>query len=655
MAAPSGTVTLLFTDIEGSTALLERLRDRYADVLEAQRTVLRDCFERWAGHEVDTQGDSFFVAFATAHEALRCAVDAQRQLAEHEWPDGVRVRVRMGIHTGEPLVASTGYVGIDVHRAARIGAAAHGGQVLVSERTRQAVATDLGDEVSFVSVGVQRFKGLSEPIEILQVAAPGLEAEFGPIGTGEPDQEPPAPGDAPYKGLLRFDERDAPLFFGRERVTDRIREMLERERLLAVVGASGSGKSSIVRAGLIPQLKAGATERWRSYLITPTSDPMASLAAVTRQTGDASDASLAEGLRKRARGADAILLLVDQFEELFTLSHDEDARQGFIDQLLMAATDTGKPLIRVLITLRADFYARLAPYPALRDAVAQHQVYVGPMEPVDLRRAIEEPARINGWLIAPGLVDLLLRDVGREPGNLPLLSHALLETWRRRRGKTLSLRGYFEAGEVRGAIARTADRVYGRLSEEERSRARLIMLRLTELGEEAATRRRAELDELIPHGASADVASAVLQRLVDARLVTVDEGNAEVAHEALLREWPLLREWLSEDREGLRTHRQLTDASREWLSMGRDESALFRGARLATAREWAAANTSALNELEHTFLAASTELEQREEVEREEQRQRELEVAQRAADAERLRAEEQTSSARRLRQGPVDH
>lgn len=653
MSAPSGTVTLLFTDIEGSTALLERLRERYADVLEGQRGVLRDCFARWAGHEVDTQGDSFFVAFATAHDALRCAIDAQRRLARYEWPDGAAVRVRMGVHTGEPLVASTGYVGIDVHRAARIGAAAHGGQVLLSQRTRQSVDDDLGHEVSFVSVGVQRFKGLSEPIEVLQLAASGLQTGFGPIGAGAPEEEPPAPGSAPYKGLLRFDERDAPLFFGRERASEQIVQLLERERLLAVVGASGSGKSSIVRAGLIPLLKSRTAKRWRTYVLTPTADPMAALSELARQPVDASMANLASSVRKRARGADAILIVVDQFEELFTLCHDEEQRQAFIDQLLSAAADSGEPPIRVLITLRADFYARLAPYPALRDAVAQRQVYVGPMEPEDLRRAIEEPASRNGWLIAPGLVDLLLRDVGREPGNLPLLSHALLETWRRRRGKTLSLRGYFEAGEVSGAIARTADRVYGRLSDEQRASVRQIMLRLTEVGEEAATRRRAELNELIPHGASADVANTVLRRLVDARLVTVDEGNAEVAHEALIREWPLLREWLSEDREGLRTHRQLTDAAREWLSMGRDDSALYRGARLATAHEWAAANAGVLNELEQAFLDASTELEQREEIEREEQRQRELEAAQRAAEAERRRAEDQASSARRLRRRAV--
>jgi ABC-type multidrug transport system fused ATPase/permease subunit len=180
----------------------------------------------------------------------------------------------MGVHTGEPLVATTGYVGIDVHRAARIGAAAHGGQILLSERTRQAVGEDLGEEVYFSPVGTQRFKGLSEPIDVLQVTAPGLQTGFGPINTGALEEEPPAAGTAPYKGLLRFDERDAPLFFGRERVTDQIIALLQRERLLAVVGASGSGKSSIVRAGLIPHLKARTDERWRTYVLTPTADPV---------------------------------------------------------------------------------------------------------------------------------------------------------------------------------------------------------------------------------------------------------------------------------------------------------------------------------------------------------------------------------------------
>jgi WD40 repeat protein/class 3 adenylate cyclase len=652
MVAPGGTVTLLFTDIEGSTALLERLRERYAEVLEAHRTLLRDAFGRWDGHEVDTQGDSFFVAFSTATDAISCAVDAQRAVLRHEWPAGGTVRVRMGMHTGEPVESGAGYVGIDVHRAARIGAAGHGGQILVSDRTRGA-ADERPEGVAFRSLGMQRFKGLSEPIELFQVVVDGLPETFGPLRTSLPDDEPPAAGSAPYKGLVHFDERDRRLFHGREELTADVVRLLQAERLLAVVGASGSGKSSLVRAGVVPALKSQKPP-WRTVVMTPTAEPQAALARAVggaSATDAAAESNVAE-LQRRARGAPT-LLVVDQLEELFTLCRTEEDRVRFVDSLIMLATAGEGSPIHVVLTLRADFYARLSPYADLRDAVAQHQVFVGPMSITELRAAIEEPARQDGWEIAPGLVDLLLRDIGREPGSLPLLSHALLETWRRRRGKIMTLKGYFESGEIRGAIARTADRVYDRLDDHEKRLARLVMLRLTEPGEESPTRRRAELSELVPAGADGAESESVLRRLVEARLVTIDEGSAEVAHEALLREWPQLRQWLDEDRAGLRLQRQVTDAAREWVAMARDEDALLRGARLVAATEWAAANGEAMSALEREFVDASAEAARREEAQRAEQLERELATARRATEAERLRAEEQTAATKRLRRRAV--
>lgn len=654
----------MFTDIEGSTKLLERLRDTYAVVLEQHRDLMRASFERWAGYEVDTQGDSFFVAFASASSALACGVDIQRALAGHDWPEGVSVRVRIGMHTGAPMLASTGYVGIDVHRGARIGAAAHGGQILVSAATRDALQGQPVDDLEFVPIGLQRFKGLGQPVFVFQVRAPDLVSEFPPIRTSNPGDEAPSPGASPYKGLLRFDEADADRYFGREETVGQVLAELADWPFLAIVGASGSGKSSLVRAGVIPALKTASA---RVYVITPTADPYAALAAAltrgSRTPGAAQRMSdqlhaepeaLLARLRGRSRAGGGVLV-VDQFEELFTLCHDLDERAEFIAMLMSHRPSEAGPTA-ILITLRADFYAQLADYPALREAVADHQLYIGPMEPADLRRAIEEPARLGGWEIAPGLVDLLLRDIGTEPGALPLLSHALLETWRRRRGHGMTLKGYFEAGGVRGAIARTADRVFERLAPEEQTLAREMLLRLTELGEGTqGTRRRATLHELLPAegAAGAGEATRVLTTLVDARLVTVDEGAAEVAHEALIREWPMLRDWLREDRDGLRIQRQLTGAAGEWSTFGRDASLLYRGARLATSREWAANHDRHLTELERAFLQASVKAEQGEELARKEQQARELEAARRAAEAERLRAEQQTEAARRLRRRAV--
>ena len=262
-----------------------------------------------------------------------------------------------------------------------------------------------------------------------------------------------------------------------------------------------------------------------------------------------------------------VLLVIDQFEELFALCRSEEERASFIGNLLTAASETDGPVI-VVLTLRADFYAPCANYPQLREALAQNQEYIGAMSNEELRRAIEEPTRRGRWELEAGLVDVLLHEVGHEPGALPLLSHALFETWQRRRGRMLTLSGYASSGGVRGAIAETAETVFSdQFTREQQAIARRIFLRLTELGDEAGagdTRRRATFNELILKPEEATSTRAVLKALADARLITTTENAAEVAHEALIREWPTLHSWLEENREGLRLHRQLTEAAQDW-------------------------------------------------------------------------------------------
>ena len=250
---------------------------------------------------------------------------------------------------------------------------------------------------------------------------------------------------------------------------------------------------------------------------------------------------------------------------------------------------------------------------------------------------------------SPGLVDPILHEVGEEPAALPLLSHALLETWRRRRGNVMTLKAYAESGGVRGAIARTADRVFHtELDTAQQAIAQSIFLRLTELGEgNQDTRRRVALRELVPASvADGDAVSVVLARLVEARLITTNADTAEVAHEALIREWPTLRDWLSHDREALRVHRHLTEAVQEWELLERDPGALYRGARLANAVEWATDHPQALNSQERAFLDASQEQQTREDDEREAQRRREIQAAEQLAASE-------AAAARRLRRRAV--
>jgi WD40 repeat protein/class 3 adenylate cyclase len=669
---PSGTVTFLFTDIEGSTKLLERIREDYRAVISEHNALFRTAFAKWHGREIQFLGDGFHAAFRRATDAVSCVAELQRELATHTWPAGAKLRVRMGLNTGEAEIDADHYVGIGVHRAARVAAAGHGGQVLLSQTTRDLVYMDLPAGVALRSLGEHLLKDIRYPQPIYQLDIQGLQTEFPALRTLG-SEEPPAPGEAPYKGLQFFGEADAEWFFGRDETTARLAEDVRQQRFLAVVGASGSGKSSIIRAGLLPALRRATDTRWEVAVITPTAHPLEALGvALTRDSesvtaaatltddlardsrslhlhilrsvlpspaplsgrgggGEVPPPSPASVSRRGAGGEVPVrfLLVIDQFEELFTLCHHEAERRAFADNLLYAAKAEGGATT-VLIALRADFYDHLSPYVALREAVAKQQEYLGPMSADELRLAIEEPARRGGWQFVPGLVDLMLQDVGAgadqepEPGALPLLSHALLETWKRRRGNRMTLRGYNEAGGVRGAIAQTAENVFRHvLTPQQQPIARSIFLRLTELGEGTQdTRRRAAVSELIPpQGDAADV-EEVLVKLADARLITTGEGTVEVAHEALIREWPTLRQWLTADREGLRLHRHLTQAAQEWEALGRDAGALYRGARLLQATEWAEAHGAELNAQEQAFLAASQELARSQELERQRRRQR---------------------------------
>ena len=461
---------------------------------------------------------------------------------------------------------------------------------------------------------------------------PELITRFLELAQSARQEDAPAPGLPPYKGLLFFDELDAELFFGRETLTahlvERISDLVidSSSRFLAVVGASGSGKSSLVRAGLAVALKQAG---WDVCIFTPGADPLRAL-------------EMQLELNQDGPGSDRILILIDQFEETFTLCRDESVRVSFIEKLLKLAQEPTRK-ITIVVALRADFYSHCAQYPVLRQAVADEQEYIGQMNAKELRRAIEEPARRGGWEFEPGLVDVLLNDIGAEgssapePGALPLLSHALLATWEHRRGRTFTLDGYHASGGVRGAIAETAESVFtDQLNQAQQELARDVFLRLTELGEGTEdTRRRAALNELVRQSQEATQLRAVLNTLAEARLITLNDDSAEVAHEALIREWQRLHEWLTQDREGLLLHRHLTESVHEWETRGHDPAELYRGARLAQAREWASVHEERLNTAERAFLVASVEREERDTLEREAQRQRELEAAQKLAETER--------------------
>lgn len=430
-------------------------------------------------------------------------------------------------------------------------------------------------------------------------------------GAGDPRDD----GDAPYVGLPMFQPDDAERFFGRERLAAELVDRVARQRFVVVVGPSGSGKSSLLRAGLVH--RARTSDRYGPVLVmTPGPHPLekcaAHLAALTGTVPSAVHTALRadprclhrtalQALTDAAPGSD-LVVVVDQFEEVFTLCRDLGERAEFIAALQTAAEATNSRT-RIVLGLRADFYAHCTHTPGLVEALSEAQVLVGPMSTEELRSVITQPATDVGYRVETALVSRLIADATGRPGALPLVSHALLETWRRRRGTTLTLAGYDAAGGISQSIARTAETVYTALPRDEQDWARQVFLRLVALGEGTEdTRRRidrAELDLTDPGRA------AVLERLAQARLITLDRDTVEVTHEALIQYWPRLHGWLTEDREGLRVHRQLTEAASTWQALQRDPGVLYRGGRLIQAHQWAASGTATLSAAEREFLLAS--------------------------------------------------
>jgi DNA-binding SARP family transcriptional activator/class 3 adenylate cyclase/WD40 repeat protein len=830
-ALPSGVVTFLFSDIEGSTRLFRQLGHNYVELLERHRRLVRAAVATQGGVEVNSEGDGLFFAFASAAAALGASVAAQQALVSEEWPSGVDVRVRMGLHTGVATPHDGDYIALAVHQAARVKVAAHGGQVLLSHATVAAIDAAMPDGCSVIGLGTYPLTDFDQGVELFEARHPSLPDAFPPprvgprvpvvtplpavlaadhealVGrtsdldwlevlwqravAGEPVTAlvhgPPGIGKSrllaefarrahsggatvslsalegrriggepvlvvlddfdgtstgaldpgagvlalaasrhliagdpntrelrglssdevgallaqklatvtpdladavhtetegnpgrvhdvacrlrdreaeervqralarvgtvayearalsdeiaggvlrrervaartpqgvvlgvcPYKGLARYEAADAAFFHGRERLVARLVARLAIDRFVGIVGASGSGKSSLVRAGLLPALSARAlpgSDAWPTCTCTPGEHPMRQFAAALAPLAGVPAPELAHRLDRQpdelgavvgeaVRGRDGarVVVVVDQFEEVATLCRDRDERERFAGALVDAVSDPDIPVVLVAV-VRADYYGTLTTHPELPRLFESSHLLVGAMSDAELGRAITEPARRAGLVLEDWLAEAVCADAGSEPGALPLVSTAMAETWVRREGAALTLAGYRQAGGVHGAVARLADHVFGDLDPDGQALARRLFLRLAEQGEgNDDLRRRMPRAEF----GGDDETDAVLDAFVDRRLLVADAESVEVAHEALLREWPRVRTWLEEDREGRRLHRQLTEATSGWASEGRDPAALYRGSRLVAAEEWSAAHPGDANPLERDFLDTS--------------------------------------------------
>ncbi|GAA5209932.1 hypothetical protein GCM10023323_35560 [Streptomyces thinghirensis] len=508
-----------------------------------------------------------------------------------------------------------------------------------------------------------------------------------PAPSAADEENPPAEaapavpgGVCPYRGLAAYRQQDADWFFGRERSTDALVAQLRAAEgtggLVMLVGASGAGKSSLLNAGLVPALRKGAlgggdegddrgggdegSGRPREVLqLVPGGDPLGELTRLIPELApvvaqpDAADApetaraardaftAWARGRAEAAAEAEAAspvagrpVVIVDQFEEIFTLCADDADRRVFV-QLLQAACAPGGPgdpaPVLVALGVRADFYEQCLRHPELADALQHRHMVLGPLTTAELREAVNGPARAVGMELEPGLAELIIREVStggprgggpshafravgeHDAGVLPLLSHALLATWQRRKAGRLTLAGYRAAGGIQGAVAATAERAWSGLDPAARTAARLLLLRLVRVSEDTqATRRRGTRRRLAQESRDPGKTEESLEALVRARLVTLDAETVEITHEALLHAWPRLRDWIDEDRTGNLLRQRLEEDGRAWEESDRDASLLYRGSRLERARGWAeSADGTFLTRSAVDFLAAAVRLRKR--------------------------------------------
>ena len=426
-------------------------------------------------------------------------------------------------------------------------------------------------------------------------------------------------GTCPYKGLAAYQPDDARFFCGREALVDELVKRLQLHQVLVVGGPSGSGKSSLIRAGMLPALRDGilpGSEHWKLAVMTPGPDPLHELCVrlnidpeSQKRLPNAADFNrdptrIREFIQGCSLSEQNTLLAIDQFEELFTLV--EPPQRAAFFAVLSALTELADSSAKVVIAVRADFYNACAQVPWLADKITNNQVLVGPMSRAELRRAITEPARRAGLYLEQGLVEAVMEEAGSESGSLPLMAHALVETWVRRHANTLTLDGFRATGGVAGAISQTADATYKhQLDDVGREITKRLFLRLVTSNEGTPESRRALARSEITLDENSAILDRVIEQLTKARLLTVDDDRVQIAHEALLRTWPRLRSWIEESRDDLRMRQKISHAAAEWQAEDREDDLLYHGTPLLSALEWKSKNPDQLGPLEHDFLLAA--------------------------------------------------
>jgi WD40 repeat protein/class 3 adenylate cyclase len=627
----AGVKTFLIADVRGYTTFTQTRGDEAAARLAGRFAELaRSEIEAAGGSLIELRGDEALAAFDSTRQALRAAIKLQKQFAEETIADpSLPLGVGIGLDVGEAVPIDGGYRGGALNLAARLCSLADAGEILASREVTHLARRV--DGVKYVERGAIRLKGLDDPVNVIALRSEledltqnvGFRRALGPVSTSTVGRLQMR---NPYKGLRAFEEADAADFFGREALTQDLVERLATTRFLAVVGPSGSGKSSVVRAGLMPELRKGAlpgSERWQITQMFPGAYPLEELeAALLRIAEDAPEnliGLLEDGERGLLRALKRLLaddgcelvLVVDQLEEVFTLVEDERQRVHFLAILERAVADPHSRL-RVVTTLRADFYDRPLLYSGFAELLRDYDEAVVPLTPDEFERAIVGPADRVGVSLEPGLLPEMVADVVTEPGALPLLEYALTELYERREGNVLTRDAYRAIGGVSGALAGRAEQIYAALGDTAQEASRQLFLRLVTLGEGTEdTRRRVDRAELEAVEVDQNAMNEAISAFGTSRLLSFDRdprtgtATVEVAHEALLREWGRLRRWIDAAREEVRLHRRLATAAREWEESSRDRSFLLRGGHLAQFASIGDGAGVALTALERGFIDAS--------------------------------------------------
>jgi WD40 repeat protein/class 3 adenylate cyclase len=657
--------TFLIADVRGYTVFTQAHGDEAAARLATKfATVAREGVEARGGVVVELRGDEALAVFDSARQAIRASVELQRRFVEATVTDpSLPLAVGIGLDAGEAVPVDGGFRGGALNLAARLCSIAGPAEILASPAVTH-LARKV-DGVTYVDRGAVRLKGLDQPVQVLRLRAEAEDAAddlafrraLGSSGVRLAPTVPDGVVPNPYKGLRAFEETDAADFFGREELIEQLVERLGTTRFLAVVGPSGSGKSSVVRAGLIPSLRRGAipgSEGWPIADMFPGPHPLDGLEAALLRSAPDPPASLIEQLAHDERGlhravlrllpsdGSELVLVIDQFEEVFTLVEDEAVRAHFLGSLEAVASDPHSRL-RIVATLRADFYDRPLLYRGFAELFKSRVEAVIPLSAEELERAISGPAKRVDVSLEPGLVAAMLADVAEEPGALPLMEYALTELFERRDGRVLSLDAYREIGGVSGALGRRAEELFAELDDDGKEAAHQLFLRLVALGEGTEdTRRRVFRSEVSSLDVNQQAMAAVIDPFGASRQLSFDRDaktghpTIELAHEAMLTAWSRLHRWIDDAREDLRLERRLSAAAGDWIEAGKDPSFLLAGARLDQIETWRAASTLALTPDEREFLDASLAERERHRADEEARAARERDLERRSV--RRLRA-----------------